>query len=121
MIIHYITAAFQAREVLLRVEELHPPHTAEVISNWIRKVLDDYGLSERPITFVTDGEAALVAAVTKNLKYPRVYCMAHLISLIVGKLLLIPDVQALEKKIKALTTHFHSSHNALYELRDVSF
>src|SRR5262249_43193908 len=99
--------------------ELPPPHNSETLAKWILTVLQDYKIDNRPITMVTDGESALIAA-CERLKYPRVYCTAHQLSLIVQKLLLIPEVELVYNKVKALVKHFRKSHVAMYELRNVS-
>jgi len=119
LVLHYVTSDWSYRQLLLALEEFPPPHSAENIAKWIAGVLREYQIETRPITMVTDGESALVSA-CKQLKYPRVYCTAHLISLIVGKLLEIPEVEVIYKKVKRLVKFFCQSNVAMFELQHVN-
>ena len=85
----FLDKSFIIHEVILTIEYLKYPHTAQNISDALLIILDEWGLREKVHTITTDNGANMKKAiiemneVASNIKWQP--CVAHTLQLVVGK------------------------------------
>jgi hypothetical protein len=85
----FLDKSFDIHEVILTIEYLRYPHTAQNISDALLVILDDWGLREKVHTITTDNGANMKKAILEindfasNIKWQP--CVAHTLQLVVGK------------------------------------
>lgn len=85
----FLDKSFIIHEVILTIEYLRYPHTAQNISDALLVILDEWGLREKVHTITTDNGANMKKAiiemneVASNIKWQP--CVAHTLQLVVGK------------------------------------
>jgi hypothetical protein len=98
----FLDKNFKIHEIILTVEYIRYPHTAQNISDTLLAILDEWGLREKVHMIVTDNGANMKKAVnnmnsiSSNIKWQP--CTAHTLQLIVGKGLNIVKLLVLRTK-----------------------
>jgi hypothetical protein len=100
----WINQNFEIVDVLLKICYLPSPHTADVIANTIKNIIQEWEIEDRVITITTDNGANMVAAIRKLTPIKRLSCAAHTLQLAIGKGLKL--VNALTIRAKQLINFF---------------
>jgi hypothetical protein len=85
----FLDKNFTIHEVILTIEHIRYPHTAQNISDTLFVILDDWSLREKTNVIVTDNGANMKRAIKEmneinpNIKWQP--CVAHTLQLVVGK------------------------------------
>ena len=83
---HGITEGWHLESFLINLIPVKEAETAEYIAKRICETLQDWGISNNNIISpTTDGASIIQSAVTKQLHFPWVWCLAHCLHLIVVK------------------------------------
>jgi len=101
--VHWITADFELKQVLLTIEEMPYNHTSINIAAKLQHIFDRWNINlrERIIAGVSDNDAKIVKAF-RELGIINIPCCAHTIHLAISDGLKIDSSQELLKKTKAL-------------------
>jgi hypothetical protein len=108
----FLDKSFIIHEVILTIEYLRYPHTAQNISDALLVILDEWGLREKVHTITTDNGANMKKAiiemneVASNIKWQP--CVAHTLQLVVGKGL--NPVKLLVLRAKRLIDFFYAQN-----------
>ncbi|XP_075156492.1 E3 SUMO-protein ligase ZBED1-like [Haematobia irritans] len=112
---HYIDESTKLKSHLLACLEFSDSHSSANISNFIKRVAEDFGITKKIAAIVTDNDANVVGAVRMG-NWRWIGCYAHSLNLVVQtSLLQIDDVL---KKVKRIVEFFHKSTTALKKLYD---
>lgn len=104
----YLNNDFQLHEVVLSVQYVRYPHTAEHIGDTLLELLDEWGLRDKVFIVTTDNGANIRKAikelktVTKNITWQP--CTAHTLQLVIGKGLM--PIKLLVDRTKRLIDFF---------------
>lgn len=85
----FLDKNFTIHEVILTIEYIRYPHTAQNISDALLVILDNWGLREKTNVIVTDNGANMKKAINEmneissNIRWQP--CSAHTLQLVVGK------------------------------------
>jgi Protein of unknown function (DUF 659) len=85
----FLDKNFTIHEVILTIEYIRYPHTAQNISDALLVILDNWGLREKTNVIVTDNGANMKKAINEineivsNIRWQP--CTAHTLQLVVGK------------------------------------
>ncbi len=85
----FLDKNFTIHEIILTIEHIRYPHTAQNISDALFVILDQWGLREKVNVIVTDNGANMKKAIKEmneiasNIKWQP--CAAHTLQLVVGK------------------------------------
>ena len=94
-------------------------HTAAHIAAKLKRVAEEWKLSEKVVALVTDNAANIVAA-TRIIAWKHVPCFAHTLNLIVkGALMADPAFVSIQKKMQGYSYYFHCSAKASDKLNEV--
>lgn len=108
------------KEFVLQTGPLFESHTAENLSNVLKKSVDDWkivrcyksstgNLVEKPIAITTDNSANIVKADEIGGFSPHVRCFAHCLNLAAQKGMDIPSASRLLERMRRVVTFFYSS------------
>jgi hypothetical protein len=85
----FLDKDFNIHEVILTIEYIKYPHTAQNISDTLLVILDNWGLREKTNVIVTDNGANMKKAIKEiNEIVPNIRwqpCTAHTLQLVIGK------------------------------------
>ena len=104
----FLDRNFTIHEVILTIEYIRYPHTAQNISDALFVILDEWGLREKVHMITTDNGANMkkaikeVGEITSNIKWQP--CAAHTLQLVVGKGL--SSIKLLVLRVKRLIDFF---------------
>jgi hypothetical protein len=85
----FLDKNYTIHEVILTIEHIRYPHTAQNISDTLFTILNEWGLKDKTNVIVTDNGANMKKAIkdmnniTPNIKWQA--CTAHTLQLVVGK------------------------------------
>lgn len=107
---HWLDENLKPYDVLLGIEHVLYPHTADVISGYLEKYIEDFHLENKLFCVVTDNGSNMKAAINiLNSKYKNVQrlpCVAHTLQLTVNKALKSINDQV--KRYRKLVKFFQS-------------
>jgi hypothetical protein len=104
----YLNNDFQLHEVVLSVQHVRYPHTAEHIGDTLLELLDEWGLRDKVFIVTTDNGANVrkaikeLKSVAENITWQP--CTAHTLQLVVGKGLM--PIKLLVDRTKRLIDFF---------------
>ena len=104
----FLDRNFTIHEVILTIEYIRYPHTAQNISDALFVILDEWDLREKVHMITTDNSANMKKAIkemgeiTSNIKWQP--CAAHTLQLVVGKGL--SSIKLLVLRVKRLIDFF---------------
>ncbi|KAJ0170004.1 hypothetical protein K1T71_000880 [Dendrolimus kikuchii] len=119
---HYIDKDFEPRQVLLECKNMKERHSSANLSQELKRVTDDYGLTTKVIFAISDNARNIEKAI-EDLNWKRYGCYAHTLNLIVSYALNPVDVFI--ENIKKIVAHFKRSTSALdmllsYQIRNMA-
>ena len=79
---HYIDSAWNLKSAVLATNNLVENHTASNIADELKRVTDNWHISDKVVAVTTDNGANIVAAIQLN-GWKQVFCYAHTLNLIV--------------------------------------
>jgi hypothetical protein len=100
----WINKNFEIIDVLLEISYFPSPHTAEAISEAIRKAMQKWEIENLVISITTDNGANVVAAIQNLVSIKRLSCAAHTLQLAINKGLKV--VEDLVLHVKKLINFF---------------
>lgn len=123
---HYIYQ-YKLKSVVISTSEIQIHHTAENIALAIQEVMDQWQISSKVVTIVTDNAAAMKKAVSECLNKRNHFCVAHTLNLAVKDCIEKEtfdlagntsncQLQQLLAKCRAIVSHFKYSTKASYAL-----
>lgn len=123
---HYIYQ-YKLKSVVISTSEIQLHHTAENIALAIQDVMDQWEISSKVVTIVTDNAAAMKKAVSECLNKRNHFCVVHTLNLAVKDCLEKEtfdlagntsncQLQQLLAKCRAIVSHFKHSTKASYAL-----
>ena len=92
-------------------------HTSENLLDEIKKVLSDWKLSEKHITFVSDNASDIKHALKDLGNFDWLGCTAHNLNLVVKEATKVSEAHNLVVRCKNIVTHIKQSNKAMYFLR----
>ncbi|XP_041673694.1 E3 SUMO-protein ligase ZBED1-like [Drosophila eugracilis] len=92
-------------------------HNATNISETLKGVLDDWGVTNKVVCVVTDNDATILKA-CELLEYKHLPCVAHTINLIVQDVLKLPDFDVILTKCKSVVGFFKRSQIASSKFKE---
>lgn len=119
---HYIDKKFEPQRILLECRGLKERHTSANLSQELKKVTDDWGLTSKIIFAISDNARNIEKAI-EDLNWKRYGCYAHSLNLIVTQAL--KPLEALIENVKKIVGHFKRSTTALdmllsYQMRNMA-
>lgn len=111
---HYITDEFYLDSALLGCCGFDTPHTSVNLAHEIKRVVDEWGLSNKVLIVVSDNAANITGAIVNELGWKHFGCYAHSLNLIVQNALSI--VKETRDKVKTIVSHFKRSTAASEKL-----
>ncbi len=116
---HFINTSWKMQSFVLETFNLCASHTAENIAATLKRVADEWNITEKIVALVTDNAANVVAA-ARILGWKHIPCFAHTLNLIVQAAISADTPLAhLKKKCKDIVTFFHHSAKATDKLREI--
>lgn len=106
---HFITNDWQFYCCLLSCFGYGGRHTADNLAQELRRVTQEWSISDKVYAIATDNAANIVAA-TKATGWVHIPCFAHTVNLIVSDGLV--HIGELKLKVKKIVEHFHRSSQA---------
>ena len=113
---HYVDKEWCFKSILLECFNFPQQHTAENIRNELLTILQNWNVSERVHTVVTDNARNVTAAV-KLTGWNHLPCLAHTLNLVVQDAMKV--IEEFHKKVKHIVEYFHRSCTAAAKLRDM--
>ncbi|XP_030763197.1 zinc finger BED domain-containing protein 1-like [Sitophilus oryzae] len=110
---HFINSDWHSQGCLLSCFSYSDRHTAENIAKELKRVTNEWDISEKIYAISTDNAANIVAA-TKLTGWVHIPCLAHTINLIVKDALV--TIEELITKVKKNVEYFHRSSQATAKL-----
>lgn len=105
----------------MEIHTFHGQHTADNISLALKRITEEWGITDKVVAVVTDSGANMVAAVHKA-GWRHHPCFAHTLNLIGLKtvpLKTVPEVVNVLEKCSAIVSFFHHSTQATQKLRGI--
>ncbi|CAG8599404.1 6883_t:CDS:1, partial [Ambispora gerdemannii] len=83
--VSFMDSDFKIYDILLELEYLPYPHTAEYIRDKIQLIIEKWSLQEKVIAIVTNNELNIIKAISYLNNITRIPCTAHILQLTIGK------------------------------------
>jgi hypothetical protein len=104
---HWLSPDFEPIDILLAIEKMPYPHTNEIILNYLKNLVDEFGLSNKIICGVTDNGSNMQKAFDRWEGVERLPCTAHTLQLSINKALV--TIKPYVKRFKRLVKFFSTS------------
>lgn len=115
---HFIDSKYDLQSVLLEIQPFPASHTAENQADYLKKVMETWGIKGKIIFAVSDN-ASNISKALNILNLRSMGCFAHTINLVVKDGLKVNEsVVILLDKIRSVITHFKRSPKSLSKLMD---
>nr|CAG8644445.1 4529_t:CDS:2 [Entrophospora candida] len=115
--IHWVSEDFELNQLLLTLEELPYPHTANDIVNKLEAIFDEYKIQNKIIAGVSDNSANVVAAMKHFGNIEHVRCAAHTIQISVEKG--FKSIETFIKKVRRLNKFAVNRDKYREKLREI--
>ncbi len=116
---HFIDSSWGLRSVVLATTNLTKDHTAENVADELKRITDEWNITDKVVAVVTDNAANIVAAVRLN-GWKHIPCFAHTLNLVVQDALTAdPILSVIQKKCRDIVTYFHRSCKATERLTSI--
>ena len=118
---HFIDDDWKLHSPVLMTRHKAQRHTAINLANELEASFAEFDINDKVTAVVTDNASNITAAITRleNVE-GRQACFAHTLNLCVRHALTgDPETKVLVKKIKDIVSFFHSSNNAVDELKNI--
>ncbi|KAF3689134.1 Zinc finger BED domain-containing protein 4 [Channa argus] len=104
---------------VLEASCFYEQHIAANISSELKRITDDWGITDKVIAVITDNGANVVSAVHKA-GWTHLHCFAHTLNLVVKDAInAVPQVVNLLQKCSNIVSFFHHSNKATQKLADI--
>jgi hypothetical protein len=113
---HFIDHLWKLRYYVLATIEVKDHHTGENLANEIKSIVENFGLSNIPVSGITTDNAANMVTMTSHLNWQHIRCFAHTLQLSVKAGLKIKDISNAAAAARKLVGHFKKSSLASNEL-----
>ncbi len=116
---HIIDENWQMQAYVLETCSFSGQHSADNICTQLKRVTDEWGITDKVQAVITDNGANMVAAVRKAgwAHYP---CFAHTLNLVVKDTIkALPDLLDIQQRCGAIVAFFHHSTRAAERLKEV--
>ncbi|MGH0159335.1 UNVERIFIED_CONTAM: hypothetical protein FKN15_045766 [Acipenser sinensis] len=110
---------WQMQEFVLETCSFYGQHTADNISLELKRITDEWGITQKVVAVVTDSGVNMVSAVHKAgwKHYP---CFAHTLNLVVKDgIKAVPEVVQLLEKCSSIVSFIHHSTKATEKLKQI--
>ena len=115
---HLITDEFELQSYLLETKHLPKSHKSENLIEKIQEMIEEWGIGNKHLIFVTDNASDIKKAVCELGGYEWLGCFAHTLNLSIGKSLKIVKVKNTVIKCSKLVSFFQRSNKATQQLKD---
>jgi len=110
---------WQLKSLVLAAIKFSMEHTAEHIAGELRRVTDEWGISNKVAAIVTDNASNMVAAV-RITGWTHIHCFTHTLYLVIQEVIKIDSsMLSIKKKCKDIVTFFHHSVNGAQKIREI--
>ena len=117
--VHFITHdTFELKSYLLETRYMPKSHTSEHLIEIINEMIEEWGISDKHITFVTDNARDIKRAICDLSNYMWIGCFAHTLNLSIGKALKVVRVKNTVTRCKKIVNYFGKSNNATRMLKE---
>lgn len=116
---HIIDENWQMQAYVLETCSFSGQHTADNICSELKRITDEWGISDKVQAVITDSGANMVAAVHRAgwKHYP---CFAHTLNLVVkDSIKALPGLLDIQHRCSAIVTFFHHSTRAAERLKEI--
>lgn len=104
---HFIDDNFQIKSILLEVSSCSVNHTSINLANELTRITSDWGVENKILLALSDNAANIKKAISEELHWKHLGCLAHTINLIVKDALVTVD--PLISKVSDIVSHFKRS------------
>lgn len=104
---HWLSPKFEPIDILLAIERIQYPHTNEIILDYLKNLVEEFGLSDKIICGVTDNGSNMRKAFDMWEGVERLPCTAHTLQLTINKALI--TIKPYVKRFKRLVKFFSTS------------
>ncbi|XP_061734385.1 E3 SUMO-protein ligase ZBED1-like [Nerophis ophidion] len=116
---HFIDKDWQMQSCNLATIHVAVQHTADNISELLKKTTDEWGITSKVHAVVTDNGANMVSAVRKTC-WKHIPCFSHTLNLIVkDSIKADTSLESRFEKCSAIVRFFHHSTRAINKLKEV--
>lgn len=113
---HYMSGTWNINTAVLATAQFEHPHTAKRLVENFTQIVNEFGITSKKLTIVSDGESAIKKA-SKDLKLRRLHCISHCIHLLLSVDLLkhesMTNIRALLNKLRKINKTLIYRHNEL--------
>lgn len=110
---------WQMQDFVLETQCFHGQHTTDNISLELKRITEEWAITQKVLAVVTDNSANIVSAVHKAgwKHYP---CIAHTLNLVIKDgIKAVPEVVQLVTKFSSIVSFFHHSAKATEKLKQI--
>ena len=116
---HFIDSSWVLKSAVLVTTNVTNDHTAENIAEELKRVTDEWKITNKVVAVVTDNAANIAAAVRLN-GWRHIPCFAHTLNLVVqDSLAADPPLSCIQKKCRDIVSYFHRSSKATERLNAI--
>ena len=116
---HYINQEMRLCSKVLETLYMQKDHTAPNLAEELKKIAEEWEITEKNCCIITDNAANIVAAVNL-LGWHHLPCFAHTLNLIVqDSLKAVDGLPSLKQKCKDIVSYFHRSSKATEKLLSI--
>ena len=116
---HAISESWELESYVLETFNFNTDHTARHIAQELKRVVEDWELSNSISCCVTDNASNMLAGI-REAGWRHLPCFAHTLNLVVQEAIKTdPVLSHLQSKCKSIVSHFHRSTKASEKLRSV--
>ncbi|XP_037946423.1 zinc finger BED domain-containing protein 4 isoform X2 [Teleopsis dalmanni] len=113
--VHFINLFTNLCSGLILCTSYDETNAIESIHTYLKKVIDDWQLTNKVVAIVTENSANILAAIEKG-KWQKLECFAHCLNLVVQEAL--KKIGATIQRVKNIFTYFDKNPEACKKLKD---
>lgn len=114
--VHYFDEKTQLKSAMLECTQFSDRHTAENVAQELKKIADDWAITNKIEAVTTDNAPNIKSAIRLN-NWKQIACFAHTLSLIVQTAL--RETKQVQLKVEAIVELFRRSPLASERLKNV--
>jgi hypothetical protein len=116
---HIIDNQWKQKSFTLTTEGMEECHTVDSVRAMMEAILEEWGISRKVVTVVTDNTSNAMNAVESMVLPSGHTCAAYSVQLAANKVLAHKDIEGLCQKAGKIVGHFHHSNLARHALKSM--